>query len=242
VLRLPASARVACWLNAWLAGREGADSVIAGIADRTRSVEFVGPEPGSRIAPALFLGELRRWGVRRASSALPVPGDPLGLGGPPDFNAEAIEAAEGVVLHGAELGLVPVVSATVTSWLVTRAVPPAYLPPVADAGRELRTAMVAAADELARLDVASWRPEVAEDLEVLRRPARDVEAVPFAAPECARLASDALRALTIVGIARSDRSGAVAAWEVDRRAAALLPLDRAARSGLVAASSSYDGR
>jgi hypothetical protein len=241
VLQLPAAARAACWLNAWLAGREGADAVISGLAEPGRATEFVGPEPGSRLAPALFLGELRRWGVRRVSSALPAPGDPLGLGGPPGFNADSIEAGEAVVLHGAELGLVPGSAGSVTSWQVTRAAAPPYLPQVGDAGRELRAALAAAADSLARLDVVSWRPEIADDLQVLRRPGRPAERLPFAAPECARVASEALRAAAIVTLARSDDTGPVSARDADERSAALQPLDRAARAALVAATSSYDG-
>lgn len=242
MLRLPAAARIACWVNAWLAGREGADAVIAAMSDGGRAVEFVGPEPGTRIAAGLFLGELRRWNVVQASSALPVPGDPLGLGGPPAFNADVIEATEGVVLHGPDLGLVPTRTASVTSWQVTRATPPSYLPPVAEAARGLRSCMGAAADALAALDVASWRPEVADDLQVLRRPGSRVESVPFAAPECARLASDALRAAAIVELAWSDDSGTLSVWEAEQRSTALRPLHHAARTALVAATSSLDGR
>ena len=240
--RLPAAARMTCWLNAWLAGRESADAVISALSVGKRAVEFVGPEPGSRLAPGLFIGELRRWGVRQVSSSLPVPGDPLGLGGPPSFNADAIEATEGVVLHGAGLGLVPVRTSTVVSWQVATASPPVYLPPVAEAARTLRASLAAAADELAQLDVASWRPEVADDLEMLRRPGGRVESVPFAAPECARLASDGMRAATIVELARADDTGPVSVWDAERRSAALQPLHHAARAALVAATSSYDGK
>ena len=42
----------------------------------------------------LALGELRRLGASGCSLALPAPGDPLGLAGPPAFNAEALEAGE----------------------------------------------------------------------------------------------------------------------------------------------------
>ena len=46
MLSLPDSARVACWLNAWLAGRESADDVITGLNGRHGLAEFVGPETG----------------------------------------------------------------------------------------------------------------------------------------------------------------------------------------------------
>jgi hypothetical protein len=242
MFHLPAAARLTCWLNAWLAGRVSPDEVISGVSDGGRPLEFVGPEAGTRLSPALLLGELRRWQVRQVSCALPIPGDPLGLGGPAVFNADAIEASEAVVLHGAGLGLVPVRAGSVTSWRVSEAHPPVYLSPVAEAARALRTAMITAADEVARLDVASWRPEIAEDLEVLRRPGRHAEQLPFSGPECAHLASEALRAGAIVGLARADDTGTISVWDADLRSAALQPLDHAARTALVAAASSYDGR
>lgn len=241
MLRLPSAAHVACWLNAWLAGRESPDAVISGLARRGCSVEFVGPESGTRRTPALFLGDLRRWGVQRTSSALPVPGDPVGLGGPADFNIEAIAATEGVVLHGAGLGLVPSHAGSVTSWRIMPANAPTHLPLVGESDRFLRSALARAADELAGLDVAAWRPDVADDLEMLRRPGSVAQSAPFAAPACARLAWDALRALRIVAMAQASDGAAVSAWEAERRLAALQPLDRAARSALVSASSSYDG-
>ncbi len=239
---LPASARVACWINAWLAARVSADSVISGLAGHGLGTEFIGPTPGSRLSPALFLGELRAWEVRRASAALPVPGDPLGLGGPAGFNADVIDAQEGVVLHGADLGLVPVRAGSVLSWRVEVATPPTYLPDVAEADRTLRLAMTEAADELANLDVASWRPEVADELMNLRRPPTFEEGAPFASSRSARVVHEALRAGSIVALARVDDGGAVSVSEAAQRAAALQPLDRAARAAVVAAASSIDGR
>ncbi|MDP9318578.1 MAG: hypothetical protein M3O94_05780, partial [Actinomycetota bacterium] len=127
MLSLAASARVACWVNAWLTSRESSDAAISGFCDRGGAAEFVGPDPASRLPPALFLGEIRRWGVRRASSALPVPGDPLGLGGPATFNTDVLDAGEGVVLHGPDLGLVPSRTGGVTVWHVSPARQPTYL-------------------------------------------------------------------------------------------------------------------
>ena len=51
------------------------------------------------------LGLLRAERATAAGIALPVPGDPLGLAGPSSFNGEVVEAGEGVVLDGADLGL-----------------------------------------------------------------------------------------------------------------------------------------
>lgn len=242
MLSLPTSARVACWLNAWLDSRESADATISGINGKGRLAEVLWPESGSACAPALLLGEVRRRGVQRASCALPVPGDPLGLGGPAPFNAEALEVAEAVVLHGAGLGLVPTHDRVMTRWHVFEAHPPTYLADVSEADRDLRTAMLTAAGALAELDVAAWGPEVADALLDLRQPAALDEPTPFASGRAARLAHDALRASAIVSLARVDDGGAVSAMEAVQRAAALQPLDRAARSALVAATSTRDGR
>jgi hypothetical protein len=242
VVSLPDSARVACWLNAWLAGRESADEVITGLNGRRRFAEFVGPETGDRLAPALFLGEIRRLEVRRVTAALPVPGDPLGLGGPVSFNADALDAGQALVMQGPDLGLVPSRFGDITRWHVSPAHPPTYLASIAEADRTLKLATTEAADRLAELDVASWRPDVVDILLNLRQPATLDEPAPFATPQAARLAHDALRAGRIVELAGRDDGGAVSVSEVAERAAALQPLDRASRAAVVAATSSLDGR
>jgi len=242
VLSLPNAGRVACWLNAWLASREGADAVISGIAGADGGVELVGPDVGTRLSAALFLGELRRWEVWRVSTALPVPGDPLGLGGPAGFNADVLDTGEGLVLHGPDLGLVPSQIGDLTRWQVSRAHPPTYLASVAEADSTLRLAMTEAAARLADLDVASWHPDVVDILLDVRQQPPTERPAPFASPRAARLAHDALRARRIVDLASRDDGGAVSTSEVAQRAAALLPLDRAARGAVVAATSSFDGR
>lgn len=242
MLSLPDSARAACWLNAWLATRASADAVISGLAAPGQITEFVGPEPETRLSVALFLGEARRRGVRHISSALPVPGDPLGLGGPASFNADVLEAGEGLLLHGADLGLVPTVIGHLVRWELSAAQPPPYLASVAEADRALRLATMEAADRLAELDVASFCPDVADILLDLRAPAVLDPSLPFASTQAARLAHDALRAGRIVALASRDDGGAVSVAEVAQRASALQPLDRASRAALVAATSSLDGR
>ena len=52
----------------------------------------------------LALGRLRALGVTGLRVALPAPGHPLGLSGPPEFNARALEAEEAVVASGAASG------------------------------------------------------------------------------------------------------------------------------------------
>ena len=114
---LPVSALLALWFTAWCEGRasldETRDAVVAGDA-----AHHVVGLPGSDDAVPLILalGALRAEGATAAGLALPVPGDPLGLGGPPAFNAEALEAGEAVVLAEAELGLVPVRAGAGVVW------------------------------------------------------------------------------------------------------------------------------
>ncbi len=241
MLTLPASARLACWLNAWLRGDVSADALISGIVGRQSSVDFSGFD-AAPLPPALLLGQLRAEKVSSVSVALPVPGDPLGLGGPPAFNAEGLEAKEAVVLHGSGRGLVPRTVGAATRWGALEAEPPAYLPDVGSADRALRDAIRVAADELTRLDVAAWSPDIADELMNLRAPRPfDVPAT-FASPAAARAAGQGARCLRMVAMARRDDGGALSATEAARRHVALAPLDHAARNAIIAACSSLDGR
>lgn len=241
MLALPASARIATWLNAWLQGRASADAVIAGVLGAQPDVIFDGLD-AHRLSPALLLGVLRRTEVVQVTVALPTPGHPVGLGGPAEFNIDAHEAGEAVVLRGAGLGLVPARGSPQTLWQAQPADPPTYLPDVAAADQDLRSALRFAADELARLDVVAWGPEIADELTNLRSPALLGGGATFASGAAAETAASALRALTIVDVATRDDGGALSASEASARRAALSPLGRAARSAVVAACSSLDGR
>ena len=167
MLLVPPAARVASWLNAWLCGGASADAVIGGL-NAAGSAEFALPDGSAPMSAALLLGELRRQGAARASLALPVPGDPLGLGGPPEFNVDAVDTGEAVVVHGPDIGFVPVVGGDHVRWRGGAAIPPAYLPDIASADTQLRAAVLEAAERLAELDVAAWGPDVADALMNLR--------------------------------------------------------------------------
>jgi hypothetical protein len=188
----------------------------------------------------LALGALRAEGATAAGLALPVPGDPLGLGGPPPFNAEALEAGEAVVLD-ADLGLVPVRAGAGVVWRCLPAVTRRQVPDLDEADTGLRAELPRAADALAELDVARWRPEVADELMALRRP-QPLDVPAAMDPRAQRMVAFAERCRTIVALALVDDGGAVTAAEADRRREALLPLDRAARRALVAACSHPMGR
>jgi hypothetical protein len=244
VFTVPTAARSACWLNAWLSRREGADAVITGLMGEQAHVEFVvfgHDAPG--LSPALLLGELRRHGVTQVSAALPSPGDPLGLGGPTTFNSDALDVGEALVLHGCATGLVPRTTGRSTRWESSEAKPPPFVPDVAGADRALRAALTEAADALAELDVASWNPDVADALINLRQPVELDPPLSFPSGAAARTAVSGLRCQHIVELAFADHSGgAVSAWEAEQRRTALLPLQHASRAAIVAACSSLDGR
>lgn len=227
------SVRLAWWGTAWLRGHVVADEMVDGVV-ADDAVHLVAGADGADPL-ALGLGRLRTESASGLGLALPVPGDPLGLGGPSAFNTAALSVGEAVVATGAELGLVPErVGASVTWTLL-----PArrrQVPDVGEADRALRAALLEAADELARLDVARWRPEVADELTDLRRP-QPVKAPPGVPSRCLALAGRGLQALTIVELALEDDGGAVSVSEAQARRGALDDLERAGRRALVAACS-----
>ncbi len=232
---LPLSARFALWFSAWAAGTASPDAtrdaVVAG--DAAHHVLDL-PGEDEPVPLILALGRLRAAGARAAGIALPVPGDPLGLAGPGEFNAEVLDVGEGVVLDGADLGLVPHRAGAGVTWRCHMAVSRRQVPDPAEADSALRQELLSASRRLADLDVARWRPEVADELMALRRTTH--LPVPHAmAPRAVRLAALAARCRVIVDLALEDEGGSVTVGEADARRAALLPLDHAARRGLVAA-------
>ena len=231
------SARFALWFGAWTAGRTSLDDCRDGIVGNDPA-HHVASLPGHTEAQPLIvaLGALRNEGASGAGIALPIPGDLLGLAGPGSFNAEVVDAGEGVVLEGADLGLVPQRVGAGVVWSCHAAVSRRQVPDPSEADTSLRQALLRTTDALADLDVARWRPEVADELMALRRAMDPASAFPDAmAPRAVRLASLALRCRTIVGLALVDDGGSITAAEADARRRALAPLDHAARRGLVAA-------
>jgi len=214
---------VAWWATAWLRG----DVVTDLLLDALAHVDV----PGGWLD---LLVDVRRTGASGAGLALPAEGDPVGLGGPPAFTALALDAGSAVVIADAGIGLVP---GRLGSRVMFRrmAALPRQVPDLGEADRGLRLALSTTADILADLDVARWRPEVADELMDLRRPVLDP---PPGVPALAgSLATRALRAARIVDLARANDGAAVSAYEIESRRAALRPLDQAARRALVAACS-----
>jgi hypothetical protein len=232
---LPLSARFALWFSAWASGAVSLDDARDAIVGGDAAHDVVGlPDRPEPVPAILALGLLRSEGATAAGLALPVPGDPHGLAGPGPFNTEALDAGESVVLDGTDLGLVPVRTGAGVIWSCHRAVSRRAVPDPSEADTFLRQALLTASDTLADLDVARWRPEVADELMALRQHA-DYSFPSGMAPRAIRLASLATRCRGIVDLALVDDGGSVTAAEAEARRAALTPLDHAARRGLVAA-------
>ncbi|HWH27366.1 MAG TPA: hypothetical protein VNU26_00145, partial [Mycobacteriales bacterium] len=199
------------------------------------------------------LGRLRADGVPRLRLVLPAPGDPLGLPGPGPFSSAALDAGEGVLAvreDGTGTGLVPAVTAhgsaldgTVTTvrWTAYRlaAVPPWSGPFLADADADLRRGVVQVAAALRDLDVARWRPELADALRDLRAAGRaglaDAD-LPPGYPDRARDVLVRSRQLAgVLELAGADSGGAVDSREAAAREAQLRELAGLVRRAQVAA-------
>lgn len=197
---------------------------------------IAGLTPESGTTSLLFgLASLRNQGADHLGAAFPAEGDPVGLGGPSGFNQRALEVGEAVLAPGAGWGLTPTDMGDGWIWRAE----PAQRRPLVDVGeadRGLRSALLEAAETLADLDVARWRPEVADSLMNLRHGPHLV--APAGTPvRCVEVAARAWQALEICELALDDDGGAVTAAEASSRKAALAPLDRAGRRALTAACS-----
>ena len=225
------------WFNAVLDGTVGPDDFAQAVRGEDPQHLVLGwPDTPEPLRLDELPGAVRRIGGTRAALALPVPGDLLGLAGPAEFNASAVDLSEAVVLVGARsVGLLPEVDARTVIWTATAAEAPLVLDPFED-GRLLRQVLITATAALVRLEVADWRPEIPDLLLNLHH--RDAVPVPAGtAPRAIETLERADLCLEIVELARADDGGAVSSFEVDARNRCLSDLDVAARRALVAVCS-----
>lgn len=230
---------MACWLDALVDGRTSLDDAFAAIRADDAAHDVAGLDRAGTDPLVLTLGRLRGRKPRWVHVAAPVPGDLSGLAGPPDLNAEALEAGECVLVGGEPphptVALVPHVTGRGVVWQARPASDP---PPhdLAAAHRDLRRALSTSADMLSDLDLARWSPGAADALLNLRAPL-DLDLPPGTPADAAAVLGTALRCRAIVDVALDSESAAVTAAEADRRTAALQPLERAARQAMSAACS-----
>ena len=227
------------WGTAWLRGHVVADHLIDAVVDRRRDA------PGGRA------GRRRRAADHRRSAGCGPPARPRSA---PRCRRRATRSGSAARRRstprpsrpGEARGRSTRRASACTGWCRTGwarrspgrslAAERRQLPDVGEADRALRSALLEAADALAALDVARWRPEVADRLMNLRhRP--PVAAPPGVPPRCVELAARGLQALAIVELALEDDGGALTAAEADARRRRCCPLGRAGRRALVAACS-----
>ncbi|WP_433888638.1 hypothetical protein [Streptomyces sp. CA-111067] len=245
----PRSGRLTAWGNALLAGLAAPDDVAQQITAEDAVHRIAGlPGETGPVGLTLGLGRLRALGVTGLRLALPVAGHPLGLTGPPEFNDLALSAGEAVLtVGGTALGLVPEVRSAGPAgdlhvdveWqcLPVRDAPPADVPSLGEAERELAEALRDATTALARLDVAGAGPAAQAALDAYRaRTERGREVLaPGYPPRAVRVLALAQRVAALVAIAADGDGAAVSASQIAARAELLRPVERTARRAQVAA-------
>jgi len=249
---LPRSATLALWAGPVLTGRADAAALLRAVQGDDEPHE-VAVEAGAALSawptptrlPDL-VEALREHHVRALRLVLPVPGDPSALPGPPAVNEAALDAGECVVsVGGPPLVLVPEVVefgsvyelGHEVTWHVLPCSPPVapLASSVGDAERELREALLRATDVLTDLDVGRWRPDAAELVANLRKPAPLGPLPATTTPRVTKVLDLAWRVRSIVELAREDDGAAVSGWEADRRTQELRALESVSRRALVAA-------
>ncbi|MFD1832986.1 hypothetical protein ACFSJS_25555 [Streptomyces desertarenae] len=253
MLEEPRSGRLTAWGNALFAGLVPPDDAVPRIAGGDEAHRVTGlPGETGEVGLTLALGRLRALGATGLRLALPAPGHPLGLSGPPEFNARALDAGEAVVVSGAALGLVPEVAEAGPEgdvhrevlWhcLPVREAPPVDVPSLGEAERELAEALREATGTLTRLDVAGSGPVADAALAAYRARAEAGRRVlaPGYPPRAVRVLELAQRVAALVEIAHGpEHGGAVSAAAMAARTEALRPVERTARRAKVAAYNAY---
>jgi hypothetical protein len=252
----PRSALLAAWGSAWLAGDASLSELVARVAAHD-DVHTVTGLSADDVDLERAVARLRADGVTRLRVVLPAPGDPLGLPGPGPFTDAALTAGEGVLTlraDGTGTGLVPSLTAhgspfdgTVTTVRWSASAVPAAGPDTGpflhEAEHDLRRGVLEVAAALRDLDVARWRPELADALHDLRREAAagiDEDELPSGFPARARALLVRARQLAgVLQLAGQDAGGAVDSRETVAREAQLRELARLVRRARAAAYNSY---
>ncbi|MBM7820222.1 hypothetical protein JOE63_002699 [Cellulosimicrobium cellulans] len=245
---LPRSALLALWLRAARLGDED------GLARLLRAVQRDDePHVVSGALGDLRLEDLAgAWAgdAREVVALAPVPGDVTGV--PPEAAARATDAGECVVVttSSGSWALVPEVTefgsdlepGHLVTWHVTSVGPWSTrvlgaLGSLAEAERDLRTALLLATRALDELDVARWRDDAAGAIADLRAGGAPTWQLPATVPPRAvQVLTQAVRLRAIVDLATADDGGSVNLWQADQRSTALREVDRASRHAVGAAT------
>lgn len=244
---LPRSALLALWLRAVRLGDDGLARLLRAVQ---RDDE---PHVVSGALGDLRLEDLAgAWAgdAREVVALAPVPGDVAGV--PPEAAARATDAGECVVVttSSGSWALVPEVTefgsdlepGHLVTWHVTSVGPWSTrvlgaLGTLAEAERDLRTALLLATRALDELDVARWRDDAAGAIADLRAGGAPTWQLPATVPPRAvQVLTQAVRLRAIVDLATADDGGSVNLWQADQRSTALREVDRASRHAVGAAT------
>jgi hypothetical protein len=240
------STRFVTWVRSWRAGLVPYDEVAAEIAEDEEHLAADAPGTWTEVPLGEVLSMFAKLHPDEIRVVLPVPGDPRGLPGPGAFTSAALLAEEAVI--AGDYGLVPEVRQHTSGsgdvfetvlWRVYElpAARPADTGPGAgEAEGELNAALAEATAQLARLDVARWRPELAGALATLRRPDFAGDLPPGYDARARRLYARATVLDGVLALAgQSAPGGAITGFEAQRRDEALRPLTTACRRAMAAA-------
>lgn len=256
LLALPRSVLLALWVHRVGAGSGPLQRAVDAVQGDDEPHTVTGEDdvaPSGGHLPDLIAA----WagGPREAAALLPAPGDVAGV--PAAVSGAAVVAGECVLVHtsAGSFAAVPEIEGFgsvyepghLVTWVVHR-VPDwrttllGTVGSLADSERDLRGALVSAAEALASLDVARWRPDAADAIAALRSDADLGWPVPPGLEgRRLRVLVAAARLRAIVAIATADDGGAVNLWQADQRSTALREVDRAARRAMCAATARMDG-
>jgi hypothetical protein len=242
-----ASATLAVWASAWLAGTAAPDDVLDALAPWSEAHDVLAADdgtaaltdlPGPGTTPTsttLLLAAVRRAAPRgSARVVLPAPGDVRGLPGPGPFSREATTAGEGVLFPDAGLGVVPSqIADGVVRWTV-HSVPdsgpvPEYVA-LNEAERDLRGQVRNAAAALSDMGVARHRPGVREEIAAALRGRPRALWPDGMPPQALRVLQQADEVDAILSAANGDApGGALSASAAVARSDALRPIASAVR-------------
>ncbi|MET0191679.1 MAG: hypothetical protein ABW212_21935 [Pseudonocardia sediminis] len=242
-----ASATLAVWASAWLAGAAAPDDVLDSLAPWSQAHDVLATDadtaewtgvPGPGSAPTsitMLLAALRRITPRgQARLVLPAPGDVRGLPGPGPFSREATTAGEGILFPDAGFGVVPSdIADGVVRWTVYRVPDPGPVPEYValnQAEADLREQVRTSASVLTDLGVARHRPGVREEIAAALR-SRPRSLWPAGMPpQALRVLQQADEVDAILAAAAGDEpGGALSASAADARSEALRPIETAVR-------------